>query len=159
MSVAGCNSEARFLFRPHCNCGCAFLNRPFILATWDDGVAGGLGAIPARAKALRTNASSKSSGSRTRSVCTFRNASIDGGEMTLRVNKDALSARREYPFCLRWRPDCGITATDEKGHVWTAPAVQEESDVVRSIRAFTGDLLQLCPLRVQREHPENLPGG
>lgn len=57
MSIAWCNSDARVLFGPHCNCGCncghGLLNRPFILTPWDDDVAGGLGPTPVRAKTLR----------------------------------------------------------------------------------------------------------
>ena len=39
------------LFGPNRNGGGAFLDRPLILAAWDDGVAVGFGVFPARAKA------------------------------------------------------------------------------------------------------------
>jgi len=54
LSVAGRNSEARSLFSPCRDFVRAFLDRPFILAVWDDGEAGTLGMLPGRAKTLRT---------------------------------------------------------------------------------------------------------
>ena len=39
------------LFGPHCDGSRAFLDRPLILAAWDDGVSVGFGAFPAGAKA------------------------------------------------------------------------------------------------------------
>src|SRR6266702_7024615 len=48
---------------------------------------------------------------------------------------DAVSG--SHPPHLLWcafRTHVGHRATSEKGHVWTAPAVQEESDVLRSVR-------------------------
>ena len=41
------------LFGPHCNGSGAFLDRPLILAAWNDGVAIGFSAFPTRAKARR----------------------------------------------------------------------------------------------------------
>jgi hypothetical protein len=64
----------------------------------------------------------------------FRDASIGGGKMTIWVTCVILSALQRRPLFTQMQTLRCIALIDTQGHVWTAPAVQEESDVLRSVR-------------------------